>query len=212
MTHTRDAIIQLSHCGQWVLKAREKDALNRLSDDAFALQELANNYGNPFEDFVGDDTRVGDMWSTLTSTHKQPMIVMDWRSCADSLNLMMHSHDSSEDVISDSSEWLTAKISECDYVTVLHMRAFWRRFATQVTIGDVLRVALDVSRVIRAKEVQPFETYLSRFIARDWSPHEVTWAAIRQMLCSDPQIQTIARQWLQIKTKENEVQVLFITA
>ena len=207
LTHTRDAIIQLSHCGQWVLKAREKDALNRLRDDAFALQELAKNYGNDYEDFLGSDTRVREFWTVVTTGLKRDVIVIDWRTCADAVNILMHNNESSEDIISDSSEWLTAKVSECDYVTLLHVRSFWGRFESTVSLTDVLRVALDVSRVIRAKDVSAFETYLSRFIAREWSPHEVTWAAVRAMIGADPQMATIAKQWLKIMTDDNETEV-----
>ena len=135
------------------------------------------------------------------------MIVLDWRACADALNILMHNHESIEDIISDSSEWLSAKISECDYVTVLHVRAFWGRFESSVAISDVLKVGLDVSRVIRAKDVHTFETYLSRFIAREWSPHEVTWSAVRAMIGPDPQMSTVAKQWLKIMTDDNETEV-----
>ncbi|XP_054158489.1 uncharacterized protein LOC128956801 isoform X2 [Oppia nitens] len=221
INHTRDAIIQLSHCGKWVLKAREKDALRRLRDDAYALQELAKSYGqNSVDEFCGSDPRARDMWHCLTTSTssaaplasgiKRDVIIMDWKACSDGLNILMHSYESSDEIIADSSQWLTAKISECDCVTVLHVRAFWSRFERHVSIADVLKVSLDVSRVIRAREVSPFETLLSRFIARDWSPHEVTWTAIRVMITApaDSTMTRIARQWLKIMKDDNESEIL----
>ncbi|CAG2111866.1 unnamed protein product [Medioppia subpectinata] len=134
---------------------------------------------------------------------------MDWRTCADGINILMHSYESCDDIRGDASQWLTAKISECDYVTALHVRAFWSRFDPELTLQDVLKVALDVSRVIRAKEIPQFETLLSRFIAREWNPHEVTWAAVRAMITtSEPQMAAIARQWLKIMTDDNEPEIL----
>jgi len=204
LTHSRDAITQLSHVGAWVLKAREKDALKRLTDDAFALDQLALNYGQNLDAIIGDDSRVKEFWSHITNEVKRDVIVVDWKRFADALNGLMHNHETDENIMKNASEWLTAKISECDFVTVLHVRAFWQRFESGLTVDDVLRVALDTSLVIRAKDWTVFETLLSRFIARDWTPHEVTWSVARAIICSDHHMNSIGQQWIKIMKQDNQ--------
>ncbi len=209
LTHSRDAITQLSACGAWVLKAREKDALNRLTDDAFALNQLGLNFGRNFDSIFGQDLRVKQFWNLITNEAKREVIIIDWRSFADSLNVLMHSFESNQQIITNASEWLTAKISECDFVTLLHVRAFWMRFESRVSCDDILKVALDTSLLITAKESSVFESLLSRFVSRDWTPREVTWAVARAMISGDHEMSKIAVQWIEIEKQDNQNDVSF---